>query len=518
MKIKKNISTYTHQLLKKQEQEITSLFHGYNNVRNYVFSRYSSIGSFLKIYNHKKEIRDLWTKDKTLESFGIPRRYARMALDDAISALKSMWTKTLDNARARVRENKSLSADEKHYVFYMLKSRNLLSDILNGNEIIVPDKLKDKNLNLRKMHRKICSIIRLSFPKKPKAIPLGSMMIDQEMWSMKDGMFMLSGSDRGKRIALELLSIVKLSGNLRIGYDKTCRRLKISNCIEVDSKPLARESEAPKIIGVDKNYLNVLDSDSGGNYGSGFNETQSKATDVLSQKDKRRQYYQNKVKHLKENGEHDKAQIIIKNNLGKKKYNKKKNALNEECRKKINMAIKELLCTEQPTRIVCESLKFTSNNKKYGKKVKNKLGRFQKGVVDERLKYHAALNEVAIEEVNAAYSSQTCDKCKSPHGVRKGDMFHCTNCDRVGYSGHVAASVIKERSGDNEINLSMSPQQVKTVLVRRFNESQESRLSESEGEFLSSEPSQPRPHHPHKNEGRRSELLKNISNSTHQCG
>lgn len=510
MKIDKTISTFTHKLDPSVEREIISLFKKYNNVRRYVFSRYSSITQIANVFDHKKQIRDKWTSDGTLDSFGIPLRYARMALDDCIGNIKNRWNQAIKQARKRVIANENLSDDERHYILYILRSRKLLIEILCGREIGIPAKFTGKELNLSKLHRKICRIIRNSLPKISNPQSLSSMMIDQEMWSLDGDVFCLAATTKYKRWKLPLTSLIKLSGNLRICYDRHKNRLKVSNCIEVDVKP---SEDNVNVIGIDKNYVNAIDSNTGGHYGIGFNKAQDEVTNVLSAKDKVRKQYSDKVRELKEKGHTNKAQKIIKNNLGKKKYDKKKNALNEECRKIINRAIKDMIKSEKPAIVGVEQLNFTSNKKKkYNKKVKNKLNRFQKGVLQDRLTYHLALNGIEMKEVNAAYSSQTCDQCGSPDGKRIGDMFHCTSCGRGEHSGQVAATIIKSRIDDDEITLDMSPRQVKSVLIERFKSRHEcQRLSESQDEFQSCEPSQPRPPLP---ASEWSELPKKISNST----
>lgn len=510
MKIDKTISTFTHKLDPSVEREIVALFKKYNNVRRYVFSRYSSITQIANVFDHKKQIRDKWTADGTLDSFGIPLRYARMALDDCIGNIKNRWNQAIKNARKKITSNESLSNDERHYILYMLRSRKLLIEILCGREIDIPAKFIGKDLDLSKLHRKICRVIRRSLPKISKPWSLSSMMIDQEMWSLDGDVFCLAATTKYKRWKLPLTSPIKLNGNLRICYDRHKSRLKVSNCIEVSVKP---SKDNVNVIGIDKNYVNAIDSSTGGHYGVGFNKAQDKATNVLSAKDKARKQYSDKARELKSQGKTNKAQRIVKNNLGKKKYDKKKNALNEECRKITNMAIKDMIATEKPAVVGVEQLNFTSRGKKkYNKKVKNKLNRFQKGVLQDRLTYHLALNGIEMKEVNAAYSSQTCDQCGSSDGKRIGDMFHCTSCGRGEHSGQVAATIIKSRIDDDEITLDMSPRQVKSVLIERFkNRSECQRLSESQGEFQPSEPSQPRPPLP---ASEWSELPKNPPNST----
>jgi hypothetical protein len=64
-------------------------------------------------------------------------------------------------------------------------------------------------------------------------------------------------------------------------------------------------------------------------------------------------------------------------------------------------------------------------------------------------------------------------------------MFHCSNCNRVVYSGHESAKVTLARRYDKEITLKTPPKKVKAILEKRL-------LDKEKNKGLS-EPSQPRP-------------------------
>ena len=196
-----------------------------------------------------------------------------------------------------------------------------------------------------------------------------------------------------------------------------------------------------------------------------FNDLQNKYTEDIDLVNKRRQEYYNIIK---ESSDEKKIANIKKNNLGKKKYNKKKNIHKENIEKHINKAIKELILTEKPKTIVVEDLSFTVKSKnKYNKKTKNKLNRFHKGIIRDRMDYICQLYNVNLVYVNAAYTSQICSEC-GHLGDRIEDRFHCHFCDKDVHSGFNAAKNVLDRLMDKDIKLYTKPYQVKTILNKRL--------------------------------------------------
>ena len=464
--IRKNVNVYTERIGFVTYSELEHIFPAYGSVKNYIYSRFSSIGSYEKVHNYKKEIRDKLTSEGFLEGFSIPKRYVRMAMDEAVSNIKTNWVQATKSVKSLISKNGQLSDDEKHYLYYSLKAKQVFVSILNKEKCDIPEKFS--GLNIRRLNSLFRRYVRKSLPKKSVSKVCSSVMIDAQMWREKDGIFYISGLNKGKTYSLKLNTKPKLNGNLRIVLERAKRNLRISNAIEVCSKPMNNDGLS---IGVDKNYINALDTSNGSSYGVCLNAEQGIYTDILSAKNKKRNYYTKLVDKYSKAGNHEKANRIQKFNLGKKKYNKQKNKFFEEIRKKVNYGIKQMIIVENPQAIVCENLNFSVSNKqkkvKYSRKANGKLSGFVKGYIQERMEYIANMNEINIKKVNAAYSSQTCSQCGN-FGLRKGDMFYCASCGKVEYSGHVAAKVILSRENDDEIKLTSPPFYVKNLLIKRL--------------------------------------------------
>ena len=462
MIVLKNVDYYSVKLDSSLYKELSTIISRYNRVKTKIAQQYSSINSITKIYNARKDIRDVWTANGTLDSFNIPKRYVRNAIDDAVGNIKSAWSNTKKSIKHHIAKDKNIKDIEKHYIYYVLKSNEILQSILTYNKYDVPTKFNEITSDrIKFLNKLIRRLVRKFLPKKSTYSNIGSILIDNEMYNFRDDMFYLTGYNKSKRYEIQLKSKVYLDGSLRLklndGY------LRIMNNIEIKAK----ENNNTEVIGVDKNYINVLDTSKSTSYGVGLNDLQNNYIDVLNEKNKKRQYYYELIKNTT-----DKRKItnIKKFNLGKKKYNRNKNRLKEEIMKKINVAVKTLIYTEKPKEIVVEDLTFTSKNKRSkNKKTKNKLSSWVKGEVQDRITYISSTQGVKITAVNAAYTSQTCDSC-GHFGVRKDNMFHCLNCDKVVYSGFVAACNICDRKYDTDITLHTKPSDVLRIINERLSD------------------------------------------------
>jgi hypothetical protein len=92
-----------------------------------------------------------------------------------------------------------------------------------------------------------------------------------------------------------------------------------------------------------------------------------------------------------------------------------------------------------------------------------------RGVLKERTEFKASAAGCCREQVNPAYSSQTCPACWFVNGKnRQGDRFKCLKCGYENRADRVAAMNLKARRTDPEITLWTPKEQVKAILLERF--------------------------------------------------
>ncbi len=414
--VKKNIAIFSEELNKIILKDLNFIFKQVNNAKTIIAQEFSSIKSLNKIYNSRKEIRDVWTANKKLDQFGVPKRYIRNAIELVAANAKTMWTQTKDDIRIVILKNENLTKEDIKYIKSILNDNLLLFNVLN--------RLNPKDNKLDNLIRRY---VRKYKPNKSVYKKEGTISIDQEMYTIEGDILYITGLVFRKRYEIQLKTTdPNLTGNLQLKL--IGNQLRISNCLEIDTKPNNYEN----VIGIDKNYINCFDTNTENSYGEGLNKLQNSYTDSLDQMNAKRKPYYEHIQKLKEELKtttdpvkikklQGKINHILKYNLGKVKYNRKKNRLKENLTKHINIAVKDLIKAEEAKEIATENLNFTysSKKKKIGKKVKHKLSNWVKGIMRERLEYIGSLNEVKITKVNAAFTSQICPKC-GDLGSRKG--------------------------------------------------------------------------------------------------
>lgn len=136
----------------------------------------------------------------------------------------------------------------------------------------------------------------------------------------------------------------------------------------------------------------------------------------------------------------------------------------------INNRLARLVDIRKPAHISVERLNF--QNPGLSKRLNRILSNCGRSAVNAKL---ADLEEkfgITAEEVNPAYTSQTCSSCGHvERGNRSGDDFECRICGHIGHAGVNAAQNIRDRRSDPKIGSVWSSKA--TVLVelkKRFDE------------------------------------------------
>lgn len=476
--IPKNIKQY-HFIEDKTNKDYLSfiaLAETYRDVKNYIYSRYHSHNHYLDIHNSDKNIRDVWTKNKFIESFGINKRYVRNVIEDACSNLKTIWVQTLDKVKLAVKDNKEISKENKHLINYILKSKELTQKCFNRTLKLIDLNTNKFNWlnddNLKPIIKYINRIVRKHKPKVPYTKSL-TIQLDEELYRYDDlGNIKITGNEKGKRLSFKINTNNRFKGTIKICFKND--RIVFNKCI----KRKVKINNNDNSIGIDKNYANLIDTNTHNSYGVGFNQINSYYTNILFEKNKKRQIYHSMLKD--DNVSDKKKNNIKRNNLGKVKYNNVKNKEMERIRKVVNKSLVDMFKQEELCELVTEKLNFTIKKTKHnnkGKKVNRVLSGWVKGYLSERIKYKCLEYDVKHKEVNAAYTSQTCGSCRTL-GVRQGNVFYCKNknCDCSKSKGvnaaYNAAEEVFNRKNDLDITIDMYPSQVKKLLQVRLLEVQ----------------------------------------------
>lgn len=133
-----------------------------------------------------------------------------------------------------------------------------------------------------------------------------------------------------------------------------------------------------------------------------------------------------------------------------------------------------------PKHIVVERLNFQSQ--RLSKRLNRLIGNFGKSIVRTKLDDFSEKYGTTIEEVNPAYTSQTCSSCDyvAKKNRRSQSVFICACCGLKLHADINAARCIDARSSSSIANIYKSKAFILDKLVTRFIERQASHYSLAE--------------------------------------
>ena len=150
VKIKANCSN--------NEKEILLIGTIQRNIKNYVWSRYSGIGSLLK--QSGWTIRDELIQ-KNLLSKKITKTLSRVAIEKSASTIKTNWVATKNKVKKAIAQNENLTEDDRRYLYLCLKHTPTLYNILNYKKIdYQTDYLKGLKIDVHRLNNLLRRYIR----------------------------------------------------------------------------------------------------------------------------------------------------------------------------------------------------------------------------------------------------------------------------------------------------------------------------------------------------------------------
>jgi transposase len=166
-----------------------------------------------------------------------------------------------------------------------------------------------------------------------------------------------------------------------------------------------------------------------------------------------------------------KAKRINKYNLGHKKFYRIKDRQRNIVKDFVNLGLNDFLKSNSDLKLlIVENLNFTYTNHKFSKIQRRRLSSWIKGIMKDRNSFKCQQNGVLLEDINAAYLSQTCPLCWYVHKEnRHGDLFHCLSCGFEGQADYVSSLNALLRFKDPDIGRFTPYKEVKGILQERFN-------------------------------------------------
>jgi hypothetical protein len=273
----------------------------------------------------------------------------------------------------------------------------------------------------------------------------------------------VQGMQRGKRITLIVKSNRIITGQIRL-IRNSDGNLEIHHLETLYNRDYCQLINRQSEIGLDRGHTEVFYTSDNQALGKDFGVQLNKKTDRITI----RGYNKNKLwagAHVRHKHNPQKAKQILENNLGGKTEFKRRRKDDAYVNTIVNQACKH--ATKYAKTIHVESLiEQIRSNHKLSRRAKNRLEKWEKGTVKDRLTHWSLRNNTNLNWVNAAYTSQIDHRNGTLLGTRNGDNF--TTYDRVVFqSDHNAALNVLYRGLDLEITRFMKYTEVQAVLLRR---------------------------------------------------
>ena len=459
VKIKTNCSN--------NEKEILLIGIVQRNIKNYVWSRYSGIGSLLK--QSGWTIRDELIQEDLL-SKKITKTFSRTAIEKSASTIKANWTTTKKKVKKAIFQNENLTKEDRRYLFLCLKHTPTLYNILNYKKVdYTTDYLKDLKVDVHRLNNLLRRYIRRY---KTKAhTNKANVILPSSLYKFNpcNNEFTLTGKKRNSKVKITLIgNIPKLKGTLELVRNQKSNQYYLHVPLDrvISKKNMTDESE---ILGLDVGITDLITLSNGSVYGANSAELFYTLSDNLVNKNRSRLFsYKRQLEEMisteqdqyKKSVLESKLKNLEENNLGLIKRISKISKYKSRIVSHINCELNKMVKEENVKEIVREDLNWVSKKKNVSKKQQNRFSTWTKGVLLERLSVKLAEKGIKETIVNPAYTSQVCCKCNHL-GIRKGKEFKCSNC-HLNIDADFNASInIKKRKFISEINIDTPYKEIK---------------------------------------------------------
>jgi putative transposase len=395
-------------------------------------------------------------------------RMWKMALKDGYETVARQWAALSKDLQPLIAQHKPWSETAKHYAFWLIYTPRRMAQLVSGRAPR-PKKFVPSSAEQRTVRNYLRRVIRRKRGKRSVAKSARSVAFDAEMYTPfeQNGRqyIALMSQKPQKRIIVPLTGNTPITGNLRVVLDFECRRVEIHYTAAVKTHaPLRGEP-----CGLDAGVSEVFTDEKGHHYGESFGATLAAASDQVLKKSRARGKLWAIVRAAEARGDYAKAARIRQFNLGYQKMDRKRRQARAEVECQINTAINQVLKKRKPSVMVVEQLDLRGKAK--SKQLARLVSQWARRALKDRTEFKASAGGSRRDQVNPAYSSQTCPglTCGFVHkDNRQGDKFQCRYCGHTDDADRVAATNLKARAFDPDIRLWTPKARVKEILLARF--------------------------------------------------
>jgi IS605 OrfB family transposase len=420
--------------------------------------------NFSEAHSYRLRRNDLKTINHHA-STPLPVHASDLAVKEAFETEVKYWAAIAAEIHPRI-ASRGWTPEQKHYAYWLLKDEHRFSHLILDrapiNEKISLSVRERKQVQnyLRRRARRVMKA-------RPRVKIARSFALDNTLYAAvrtPSGQGLaISSLEKGKRIFIPLKGEGEISGNIRIVLDPESRKIEA----HVSSEVKVRVNASEKVIAADAGLTEVFVDDEGNHYGKELGDTLKKASSRLNEKGKKRNKLQALAKKYDKQGKKLKARNIRRRNSGHKKSQELKRRTKITITNQINRAINELIKRREPKVIVTEKLDI--RGKGPSKEISRRVSYWSRSTLEDRFEYKASAAGCRREQINPAYTSQTCPECGYLEKAnRRGDEFQCQKCGHRGDADQIAAQNQKSRYDDRRITLYTPKETVREILLEDY--------------------------------------------------
>lgn len=440
---------------------------GQKRTYNHITDSISGIKNYLLIKDgnrtnvHRKVIAEM----EYIRSINF--EYKSVMINKAVGNIKSNWSQTLKKVRSAVRNNEGLTKEDRRYIFTILKIPEFLHIVLNRKGTI--DYKGNKYLakyngivNTKKLNNLIRRYVRRYKVKIPK------IRNSNNVYLTKNNYGLLASDETNKVIKITTTRANRgnrITAKMKTKFNKDKRSIQI-RILENDkleilapfTQRVRSYSQNEAVLGLDLGMRDILSLSNGNTYGMNSTQYFYTYSDEMKRPNKSRLWskYYNELY----NGNYEKAEHILNNNLSNKQHKEQLRRRKEHCKSIVNKAIRDMVKNEGLKEIIREDLSWKSDkNKIFSGRQRNRFNTWLKGYIIERLEAYCEKNTIKVTIVNPAYTSQICHICKK-FGKRKNETFTCEEHGEMNADSNASINIC-DRKNESNITLNSKPEYVK---------------------------------------------------------
>ena len=412
----------------KKLQEIAK---DYRKVKNYVYSRFGGIAGLTKIYPGYS-VQNEMTQSGLRDQMELPSVYFYLAVFDALGDIKSQWTQTKSKILKLIGQNEGFSAQEKHYLRFLIKVNNAFEEVLNQQPVQLSEKLQKNweelasQVNTEKLHRYLCRQVR-KYHKRQYSDSEDGFSSSERAYRYGDHGIYISIKEKRKRLFVPLTdnNQYKRQIYIKLCPEKSSIEIKIPVNVSI-----RHHDDYTNKVGVAMGLYVMLTTHEGHQYGKELGVYQIEYADWI----RMQTGIYNRNRHR---------------NPGRKKYYNKKRRFTEQIHSYINCELNRFLEEEKPQTIYIAKLPG-SQRAGINHKINHSVSMWQRGYIRKRLLQKCKEQAVEIKEVLGKAIGDECSCCGA-EGVKKEGVFLCPVCGQEAEEKTNAARNALKRGREGKI-------------------------------------------------------------------